>query len=437
MGMNTVGELRECADTRFRAGEFLKALHAYCALVRLQPEDLDARLRTADSLLALGEVQLAARVYAALARHAANAGYPLRALVAVKVLEALEPQLGQLLGAIASLYCAESSRLGRSTRLAFGDSERPMPAEVDLSMAPEQAQLVPVAAQLAESVEAIAAYPENLPPVPLFSSLPQEAFASLLQTLKLVRRHKGDHVISEGASERTFYVLARGSVRVVRGVETEQEVELAVLHDGSVFGEMALLSDQPRTASVVALDDCDLLEFDRDSLRAAATELGTIASALESFKKERLLQNLFATSPLFQPLDRKQRLDLARRFTAHRVAAGAPVIREGEPGRGVFVVLEGAVDVSKRDGDEKVLLATLGVGEVFGEISLLHDEPTTATVTAGVESQVLFLERALFRKLIDAVDELRDYFENLGDERLMDTRITMTSIPAPASSVLV
>src|SRR5690606_1532813 len=116
-----------------------------------------------------------------------------------------------------------------------------------------------------------------------------------------------------------------------------------------------------------------------------------IALALDKFTRERLLNNLLATSPLFRPLDRTQRFDLVRRFKAHDVAPGVNLIEEGAPGRGLFVLLAGQVDVSKRDGEHKVLLATLGPGDVFGEISLLNEEPASATVTAAAQSTVLVL----------------------------------------------
>ncbi len=423
--MNHVGDLKALADQRLFAGEHAAALHAYAALVRIQPENLDARLRVADALLALGEVQRAAVAYTSLARHAANAGYPLRALVALKVLSALEPQLGSLLGGIAELYAVGSPRLGRAVRLAPGDLGRPLPEGLSLDQPPPREQLVEVASRLAADVSQIAAYPDNLTPIPLFSELPPDAFAAVLGALKLVRTRPGEAILRQGEQGCSFYVLARGTVRVTRADDAGREIPLATLHDGSIFGEMALVSALPRTATVTALTDCDLLEFDREALAAATREVGTIARGLDKFMRERLLSNLLATAPLFRPLDRKQRLDLMRRFTAHDVAPGTIVIQEGQPGQGLYVILNGEVDVSKVDGEEKVLLATLKAGDVFGEISLLNDAPTTATVTAATNTTVLFLARDVFQKLIQAVDEIREYVESLGEERLMDTRILL------------
>jgi len=423
--VNTLNELRDYADEKLFAEEYGAALHAYAALVRLDPMGLDGRLRVADTLLALGEVQRAAEVYTVLARHAAHAGYPLRALVAAKILEALEPQLGQLVASIAALYAKGSERLGRGLRLSMVSDPGALP-ELNLAEPPPLEELVPVATKLAADTSAAAIYPEHVPPIPLFSDLPEEAFARLLSHVKLVRARPGQVVLSQGEPGRAFYVLARGAVEVVREDEGAETV-LATLADGTIFGEMALVSAQPRSATVRATDDSDLLEIDASALASAASAVPTIAAALERFTRERLLGNLMATSPLFRPLDRKQRLDLVRRFSAHDVSAGTAIIEEGSPGRGLYLLLHGEADVSKRDGEEKVLLATLGPTDVFGEISLLSDEPTTASVTAATQCTVLFLSCELFGKLAGAVPEIRDYIEELSDERRMDTRLTLSS----------
>ena len=101
------------------------------------------------------------------------------------------------------------------------------------------------------------------------------------------------------------------------------------------------------------------------------------------------------------------------------------MIREGQPGRGLFVLLSGELDVSKIDGTDRVLLATLHPGDVFGEISLLNESPTTASVAAARSSTVLFLARENFQRLLEAVPDIRAYIESLSEERMMDTRIVL------------
>lgn len=420
--MKTFSDLREHADASLFDGRHLDALHAYTALLALEPTNLDARLRVADSLLALGEVQRAAVVYTALARHATHAGHPLRALVAISILTTLEPLLGGLMTSFAELYARSSERLGRAVRIAPSDGTRALPEGFTLGEMPADALIARAEALGADLTQAGQIYPSQLPPIPLLSELPASDFAAVLAVTKLRRVRPGDVLLREGEPGQSFFVLARGSVAVTRrGIDGR----LANLHEGAIFGEMALVSASPRTATVTAVTDCDLLELDREALQAASRSVATIAVALDKFTRERLLNNLLATSPLFRPLDRTQRFDLVRRFKAHDIAPGVTLIDEGEPGRGLFVLLAGRVDVSKRDGDGKVLLATLGPGEVFGEISLLHDEPASATVTAAAQSTVLVLAKEVFHRLVEAVPEIGEYVRSLGEERLMDTRILL------------
>jgi cAMP-dependent protein kinase regulator len=424
--MKTLADLRAHADALLFEGKHLEALHAYGVMLALEPVSLDARLRVADSLLAVGEVQRAAVVYTALARHATHGGHPLRALVALKILTTLEPLLESLLSGLAELYSRDSPRLGRGIRIAPGDENRALPEGYTLGLSPPPEQLVMQAETLgADLTNAGRVYPDRLPPIPLFSDLPADAFARVLSALKLLRARPDDVIVSEGEPGASFYMLARGSVRITKHLAQGGDTALATLHEGAIFGEMALVSASPRTATVRCETDCDLLVFDRDALVAVTQDVATIAAGLDKFTRERLLNNLLATSALFRPLDRRQRLDLVRRFTAHDVAAGVTIVDEGVRGRGLFVLLQGEVDVSKRDGDTKVLLATLSPGEVFGEISLLNDEPATATVTAAKQSTVLFLAREVFDRLIEAVPEIGEYIRGLGEERAMDTRLLM------------
>ena len=422
--MRTAGDLRDYADTCLFDGDYLRALYAYSALIQFQPNALDARLRTADTLLAMGEVPAAGIVYFSLARHCANAGFPLRSLIAIKLLETLEPNLTELLDSFAALYCCDSTRLGRAVRLSLGDRTQELPPDWELGDPPEAADLLQKAATLAASMEQIATYPEQLPPIPLFSQLPPDTFARVLKALRLVRKRAGKLILEQGEEGTSFFVLARGRAEVIR-VEGETSTTLATLQDGALFGEMALVSAQTRSASVRAVSDCDLFEFDRGALRAAASEMSTIASALDRFTRERMLENLMATSPFFAPLERKARRDLMRRFDAYDITAGTPAIREGEVGKGLYVVLSGTMAVMKQDGSEYLKLATLAPGDVFGEMSLLYEEPTSASVIAETQSTVMFLSRGLFHTLVDAVEEVRQYVESLGEERTMDTQIAL------------
>jgi len=403
---------------------FEEALALFVLALESQPAHFELRLRVADSLLALGQVQRAAVVYTTLARHAAHAGHPLLALVAIKILTTLEPALAPLVRGVAELYAADTGRIGVGVRTALPSEEVPL-------VRPFATMSVLAGEALARAAEVVGsdlsqaglAYPDVLPPIPLLSELARDDFEAVLATVTLVRRRAGDVVLRQGEPGASFFMVARGDLSVVREGPGGKRDELTTLHEGALFGEMALLSHTPRSAHVLALSPTDLLELHVEALGHASRGTATIARALDKFTRERLVSNLIATAPLFRSLDRTQRLDLVRRFVGHEVAAQTDIIREGEPGRGLYVVLHGSVDVWKRDASEKVLLATLGAGDVFGEMSLLHGAPAVATVTAAERSTVLFLAREYVERLMASLPQLREFLETLGDERAMDTRL--------------
>ena len=79
------------------------------------------------------------------------------------------------------------------------------------------------------------------------------------------------------------------------------------------------------------------------------------------------------------------------------VEPGEVLIHEGEPGKHFFVLLEGEAEVS-RDGNA---VNRLGAGDFFGEISLLSDRPTTASVSASGPGRVVVIAPADFRRLLE------------------------------------
>ncbi len=83
-----------------------------------------------------------------------------------------------------------------------------------------------------------------------------------------------------------------------------------------------------------------------------------------------------------------------------RVAAGATIIREGEPVEAVYIVLEGALSVTNRanTGQE---VARLHAGEIIGEISFVDGRPTSATVSAVQDCLLFRLQRALLSDRLD------------------------------------
>jgi cAMP-dependent protein kinase regulator len=430
--MVSLGDVKRSAATLYAQGQHLAALRLYDAVVAVAPLDYDARIRVADCALALGNAG-AANVYRAAGWYCLKSGHPLAALVCARVLEAHGADSSDLLASLVVTYGSESERLGKvAARIALPPENLDVPVpDVRLAAPPDA-----VATALARSekvTENFKEYPEQLHAIPLLSTLSEAAFRRVLGTLLLRRMPVGAHVIKEGEPGNSFFFVAGGELTVFATDGLGRQTALAKLGENAVFGEMALLSAQPRTATVGCLSEVDLLEVGRQSLAALADELPVVAEALHGFTRERLLGNLMATSALFKPFTGIQRRDLLRRFTSHDVAPGTVVINEGEEGRGLFVVLSGDLDVSRRAADGTTIpLGGLKTGDVFGEMSILRNARTAATVVATRAATVLFLAREYVTRIMAGVPEIKSYLEALAEGREIDNQLLLGEDESPA-----
>jgi CRP-like cAMP-binding protein len=421
-----LGDLKAEARTLLRAGEVGAALAAFDHILSSNPLEYDSRLKVADLLAGLGDREGAAALYGALALHDLRSGHALPALVAIKQLEALGGNADELVDTLSGLYANGAPTLAKfAARQAPVDMESEV-SRPDLTKADDVAEIAAKARARALDFSVFVQYPEQFLPLPFFSELPREVFRPVVRALRLRRMNGGDFVIREGEPGVAFYLVGTGEVRVF-ATQGGKQIERGRLHEGSLFGEMALLTQQPRTASVQVVDEADIFELSRESLSALTAEVPSLGLVLDKFARERLLKNLLATSPLFRPFNHQQQLDLIRRFDGHEIAAGTVVIREGDAGQGLFVVLSGEVEVSKRQagGAGDLSLARLRAGDVFGEMSLLSNQPTSATVTAARASTILFLARDYFQRLVEALPTIRKYFQELAERRDTEIRLAV------------
>lgn len=426
----TLADLWQQAVAAFDQQDWDRALRRCIAILQGAPESYEARMKIGDILLKQGRVDEAVEVYKLIAWHFTKAGYPLLAIVAIKMLTAFEQSYQSVLEVLTHLYSVESDRVSHQIgpppmvqldAVELTEAGRNVDRVIDL----QGQALSQLAAQMAREDKGLDQYPERLPAIPLFSQLPEEAFAVVLRDLQ-VRRFAGDGVVlGEGEPGAAFYLLARGRVEVSKRVGDEQLV-LARLGDGAVFGEMALMSDEPRSATVRAVTHLDLLELKRADLEREAHQLASVARALKRFTRQRMLKNLMALSAVFRSLPAADRRTLLELFVSTEVPKGKVIIEEGRPGLGLFIVARGEVEVKKREGDILVPLALLRVGDVFGEIALLEDADTTATVIAGTDAELLFLSRKQFKSHLAANPELERSLRQISQERLRETARLMT-----------
>lgn len=134
-------------------------------------------------------------------------------------------------------------------------------------------------------------------------------------------------------------------------------------------------------------------------------------------------------APLFSALDAEAAVALRASMTEKRVPRGGVVFSEGESGDRMYVILDGKVKLgqSSPDGRES-LLAVLGPGEVFGELSLFDPGPRTATATAVTDTVVVGLGHADLRPWLTGRPEVAEALLQALAQRLRRTNETLADL---------
>jgi len=199
-----------------------------------------------------------------------------------------------------------------------------------------------------------------------------------------------------------IYLLLDGEVDILAEGEP-----IATLKDGEIFGEMASLGRMPRSATAVARTDCRMNGLDEAQFQAALGRNPGFALMLMSVMASRLRDTL-ARAPVSPghagwreaaALDEQLLADLgqvlgsAARF---RHETGKIIVREGQRGVALYVVLEGRVAIKIGDS----VVEKVGPGGVFGELSLVDRSPRLATAVAGTDCVLLAMSRHMFLHLV-------------------------------------
>jgi CRP-like cAMP-binding protein len=165
------------------------------------------------------------------------------------------------------------------------------------------------------------------------------------------------------------------------------------------------MTDQPRSATVTAIADAELLRIDRKTLSKVLSEHGEVLHAVLRFVRDRLVDRWTRTSPLFRPFDAGERSRLAERFKFLEVADGSVLLAAGDRPDGLYIVLAGQFTVRRARQD----LATLGPGELIGETALLSGGQFKSDVIAKGKSLALCLPAADFRDMIMTHPHVLEY----------------------------
>jgi len=116
--------------------------------------------------------------------------------------------------------------------------------------------------------------------IPLFSSLTDEELYAILGLSFTVKYPKKKIVFIENEEGDKLYIILKGSVKVTKISESGEEIILAIMHKGDFFGDMSLLDGKPRSATVISIEDSELMLINRNNFEKVIEKHPTIAFKL-------------------------------------------------------------------------------------------------------------------------------------------------------------
>jgi CRP-like cAMP-binding protein len=214
-------------------------------------------------------------------------------------------------------------------------------------------------------------------------------------------------LFEQGQEGEHAYLLVAGvlDVKVRQPNGTETKIDRAA--PGDIIGEIALMSGDPRSATVYAVNDAALIRLSRskfEQLTAEETDV-LIDNKVETDRIQRL-QIMKIMGEIAGEFDASRLHHLQSEFEWLVLAEGDEVFQQGDSPDGLYYLIEGILLVSSNNDGEGKRAGVIYPGEIFGEYSLLTGDARPANVTAGEHSKVVRIPKEVYEKLVEEVPEI-------------------------------
>lgn len=169
---------------------------------------------------------------------------------------------------------------------------------------------------------------------------------------------------------------------------------------GDAFGELALLYNAPRAATIVAKTNCSLWQLDRNTFNH-------IVKDAAQNKRDRY-EDFLSSVPILQSMDHYERSKIADAIKETPFKAGSQIIKQGDEGNDFYIIISGEAIATKsmESGSAPQEVMQYKPGEYFGERALLKSEPRAANVIAKTDINVASIDRDSFMRLLGPLDTI-------------------------------
>eukprot|EP00794_Sanderia_malayensis_P005982 gene5982-6678_t len=249
----------------------------------------------------------------------------------------------------------------------------------------------------------------------LFKNLDPEQLSKVLDAMFERVAEPGDHIIDQGDDGDNFYVIDSGKYDILVAKNGVDET-VGCYDDKGSFGELALMYNTPRAATIIATTSGILWALDRVTFRKILLK----AAAKKRKMQEELLENV----PMLAHLTDHERLSLVDALETKHFQDGERIIKQGDGADWMYFIVKGKVSVrmlSASDPPEDLEITTLEDG-YFGELALVTHKPRAASIYAVGDVTVAALDVMAFERLLGpcmdimkrSIDDYEEQLRKLG-----------------------
>ena len=229
----------------------------------------------------------------------------------------------------------------------------------------------------------------------VFTDLSPKLIHDIVDVMKPETFEAGQDIIVQGDSGDVFYSMVSGTADVLVSGECVHKY-----NESAAFGELALMYNAPRAATIRATAECLCYTLDLRSFRfiLSKTASSGLMAKCEFVKKVKLLN----------ALDDNMVTQVASALMEETFTAGEYIITQGEEGDKFYIIADGQVKcTSSKEGGQEIDLITLNTGDYFGEMALMLNEPRHANcIATGGPVTCFVLSRENFMLILGGMDQI-------------------------------
>jgi tetratricopeptide (TPR) repeat protein len=273
-------------------GQYGKAARILEQELARDPSSVHLRQRLADVLERDGQKRRAIEILEGLVQEYSQEGFLTKAIAVVKKVQRIDPDQSEAHDMLDTLMRMKFQNAAASTPPAI-PAPAPKPAAAPALPKPaivddDHAVLKTSALLLSEIwFDAAADQRKDFDWSPLFRDFSKSELAALVGGLRLLVKQPGSIVFTEGEPGDSLFVLANGRARVYRRDASGHNDQVEVIQEGEIFGVPSVLAGAPRTATVTAIEECELLELEKNVFENITETFPRIRELVEELQESR------------------------------------------------------------------------------------------------------------------------------------------------------